>query len=91
MRRVILVLLVLLQLIFFLDFIINTEVIFVNIYIWLGISIISAYVGYRSIRSEPNLDEHMLTHKIISYALFYLSLIAIGCIIYIFAFKSYII
>lgn len=91
MRRVILVLLILLQLIFFLDFILNSEFIFINIYIWLGISIISAVVGYRSTRSEPNLDESMLTHKIISYSLMWLSLISIGCIIYIFLFKSYII
>lgn len=91
MRRVILVLLVILQLIFFLDFFINTEVIFINIYIWLGISIISSYVGWRSIRSEPNLDEHMRTHKIISHSLLYISVAAVLCIAYIFIFKGYII
>lgn len=90
-RRVILVLLVLLQLIFFLDFIINTDVIFINIYIWLGISMISTYVGWRSIHSEPNLDEHMLTHKIISHTLLYISIAALLCIAYIFIFMNYII
>lgn len=91
MRRVILVLLILLQLIFFLDFILNREVIFINVYLWLGISMITSFVGYRSVHSEPNLDESMLTHKIISYTLMFLSLISIGCIIYIFLFRSYII
>ena len=91
MRRVILVLLILLQLIFFLDFILNREVIFINVYVWLGISMITSFVGYRSAHSEPNLDESMLTHKIISYTLMLLSLISIGCVIYIFLFKSYII
>ena len=91
MRRVILVLLVILQLIFFLDFFINTDFIFINIYLWLGISMISGYVGWRSIQSEPNLDENMRTHKVISHSLLYISVAAILCIIYILVFKGYII
>ena len=91
MRRVILVLLVILQLIFFLDFFINTDFIFINIYLWLGISMISGYAGWRSIQSEPNLDENMRTHKVISHSLLYISVAAILCIIYIFVFKGYII
>lgn len=89
MRRVILVLLIVMQLMFFLNFILNSDVLFGNIYIWIVMTLISLYIGYISINSEANLDENMFTHKLISWSLFILSAVAMFTMLYIFIFQRY--
>lgn len=73
MRRVILILLVLMQLMFFLNFVINDGIIFFSIYVWAVLSIISLISGWRAVKSEPNLYESRKIHLSLSLSLFLLS------------------
>lgn len=77
MRRVILILLVLMQLMFFINFVINDGIIFFSIYVWAALSIISLISGWRAIKSEPNLYESRKIHLTLSLSLFLLSVISL--------------
>ncbi len=77
MRRVILILLVLMQLMFFINFVINDGIIFFSIYVWAVLSIISLISGWRALKSEPNLYENRKIHLTLSLSLFLLSVISL--------------
>lgn len=80
MRRVILILLTLMLLMFFTDYIINGGVIFFNIYVWLIIALLSLTTSTRAIKSGPNLYEKRYLHMTISYVLLAAS---IACLVFI--------
>ncbi|AKG72971.1 hypothetical protein [Salinicoccus halodurans] len=89
MRRVILILLVLMQLMFFINYIINDGIIFFNIYVWSVLSLISLFTGWRAIRSEPNLYENRRFHFGLSLTLFILSIVSLIFIVLIAFTKPY--
>lgn len=74
MRRVILILLMLIQILFFINLTINDGIIFYNIYIWFTVAALALFTGIRAYRSEPNLNESRRIHLYFS-----LSLIIISC------------
>ena len=63
MRRVILILLMLIQILFFINYTINDGIIFYNIYIWFTIAALAIIVGVRAFRSEPHLNESRHMHS----------------------------
>lgn len=77
MRRVILILLVLMQFMFFINYIINDGIIFFNIYVWFALSLISLFAGWRAVRSEPNLYESRKFHFGLALTLFILSIVSL--------------
>ncbi|GAB3067482.1 hypothetical protein ACFOU0_00600 [Salinicoccus sesuvii] len=77
MRRVILILLILTQAMFFINYIINDGVIFFNIYVWASLSLISLIAGWRATISEPNLYENGRIHLTLSITLLLMSLMSL--------------
>lgn len=74
MRRVILILLILMQLMFFINYIINDGIIFFNIYVWSVLGVISLVTGWRAVKAGPNLYENRRVHSGLSLTLFILSI-----------------
>lgn len=89
MRRVILILLILMQLMFFINYIINDGIIFFNIYVWSVLALISLISGWRAVKSEPNLYENRRVHFALSLTLFLLSITSLAFIILIVFTKPY--
>ncbi|WP_411843256.1 hypothetical protein [Salinicoccus sp. HZC-1] len=89
MRRVILILLILMQLMFFINYVINDGIIFFNIYVWSALSIISVLAGWRAVKSEPNLYENRKIHSILSFTLFIFSILSLVFILFVVLTKPY--
>lgn len=83
MRRVILILLVLMQLMFFINYVINDGIIFFNVYVWAVFSLISLLAGWRALKSEPNLYENRKIHSSLSLTLFIVSILSMVFILFI--------
>lgn len=83
MRRVILILLMLIQLLFFINYSINDDIIFFNIYIWFTVAALAIFTGIRAYRSEPNLNESLALHSYFSLALIIISAASVLFIIYV--------
>lgn len=83
MRRVILILLVLMQLMFFINYVINDGIIFFNVYVWSVFSLISLLAGWRALKSEPNLYENRKIHSSLSLTLFIVSILSMVFILFI--------
>ncbi|MFB9860559.1 MULTISPECIES: hypothetical protein [Salinicoccus] len=77
MRRVILILLILMQAMFFINYIVNNGVIFFSIYIWALLSIISFISSWRAVVAEPNLYENRSIHLSLSLTLLIMSLMSL--------------
>lgn len=89
MRRVILILLVLMQLMFFINYVINDGIIFFNVYVWSVFSLISLLAGWRALKSEPNLYENRKIHSSLSLTLFIVSILSMVFILFIVFTKPY--
>lgn len=89
MRRVILILLIIIQILFFINYSINDGIIFYNIYIWFILSILSVITGISAFRSEPNLNESRKIHSYFSLALIIIALTSILFIFYIAIMQPY--
>jgi|GEM_PF-1557034 len=89
MRRVILILLILMQFMFFINYIINDGIIFFNIYVWSVLGIISLVTGWRAIKSGPNLYENRRVHSGLSLTLFILSIASLLFVLLIVFTKPY--
>lgn len=83
MRRVILILLMLIQILFFINYSINDGIIFYNIYIWFTLAALAIITGIRSFRSEPYLNESRRMHSYFSLALIIISCASVLFILYI--------
>ncbi|CAD2072643.1 hypothetical protein JEOAER750_00354 [Jeotgalicoccus aerolatus] len=89
MRRVILILLMLIQILFFINYTINDGIIFYNIYIWFTIAALAIIVGVRAFRSEPHLNESRHMHSYFSLALIIVSCASVLFILYIAIMQPY--
>lgn len=89
MRRVILILLIIIQILFFINYSINDGIIFYNIYIWFTLSSLSVITGIRAFRSEPNLNESRQIHSYFSLSLIIISISSILFIVYIAIMQPY--
>lgn len=89
MRRVILILLIIIQILFFINYSINDGIIFYNIYIWFTLSALSVITGIRAFRSEPNLNESRQIHSYFSLSLIIISISSILFIAYIAIMQPY--
>ncbi|MCK1975748.1 hypothetical protein LNK15_01585 [Jeotgalicoccus huakuii] len=89
MRRVILILLIIIQILFFINYSINDGIIFYNIYIWFTLSALSVITGIRAFRSEPNLNESRQIHSYFSLSLIIISISSILFIVYIAIMQPY--
>lgn len=83
MRRVILILLMLIQILFFINYSINDSIIFFNIYIWFIVAALAMVTGIRAFRAEPNLNESQALHLYFSAALIIISAASVLFIIYV--------
>lgn len=89
MRRVILILLMLIQILFFINFSINDGIIFYNIYIWFTLAALAIITGIRAFRSEPHLNESRNMHSYFSLALIIISCASVLFILYIAIMQPY--
>ncbi|MFC3419474.1 hypothetical protein ACFOLA_08315 [Salinicoccus hispanicus] len=89
MRRVILILLILMQVMFFINYIINDGVIFFNIYVWALLSLISLTAGWKATNSEPNLYENSNIHLALSITLLLMSVMSLIFILLIIITRPY--
>lgn len=89
MRRVILILLMLIQILFFINYSINDGIIFYNIYIWFTLAALAIVTGIRAFRSEPHLNESRNMHSYFSLALIIISCASVLFILYIAIMQPY--
>ncbi len=89
MRRVILILLMLIQILFFINYTINDGIIFYNIYIWFTLAALAIITGIRAFRSEPHLNESRNMHSYFSLALIIVSCTSVLFILYIAIMQPY--
>ncbi|CAM4210960.1 MULTISPECIES: hypothetical protein [Jeotgalicoccus] len=89
MRRVILILLMLIQILFFINYSINDGIIFYNIYIWFTLAALAIITGIRAFRSEPHLNESRNMHSYFSLALIIISCASVLFILYIAIMQPY--
>lgn len=89
MRRVILILLMLIQILFFINYSINDGIIFYNIYIWFTLAALAIITGIRAFRSEPHLNESRNMHSYFSLALMIISCASVLFILYIAIMQPY--
>lgn len=83
MKRAILILLMLIQILFFINYSVNDGIIFFNIYIWFTVAVLAIITGIRTIRSEPNLNESPVLHLYFSLALIIISAASLLFVIYV--------
>lgn len=89
MRRVILILLMLIQILFFINYSINDGIIFYNIYIWFTLAALAIITGIRAFQSEPHLNESRNMHSYFSLALIIISCASVLFILYIAIMQPY--
>mgnify|MGYP005831217301 CR=1 FL=1 len=77
MRRVILILLILMQIMFYINYIVNDGIIFFNIYVWALLNLISLMAGWKAAKSEPNLYENRHIHFALSVILLLMSVMSL--------------
>ena len=63
MRRVISILLILMQLLFFINYFLNEGVMFFNLYLWAFTSVFGILMGIRSWKNGPYLYENQFLYK----------------------------
>lgn len=80
MRRVISILLILMQLLFFINYFLNDGLMFFNLYLWAFTAVFGIMLGVRSWRNGPYLYENLFLYKI-TYLI--LSIISISSVLFI--------
>lgn len=77
MRRVISILLILMQLLFFINYFLNEGVMFFNLYLWAFTAIFGIMMGVRSWKNGPYLYENHFFYKTIYLILSIISILSV--------------
>ena len=89
MRRVISILLILMQLLFFINYFLNEGVMFFNLYLWAFTAIFGIMMGIRSWRNGSYLYENHFLYKATYLILFIISILSMLFIFYLLITRPY--
>lgn len=89
MRRVISILLILMQLLFFINYFFNEGVMFFNLYLWAFTAIFGVLMGFRSWRNGPYLYENHFFHKVTHLILSIISILSLLFIFFLLITRPY--
>lgn len=89
MRRVISILIILMQLLFFINYFLNEGVMFFNLYLWAFTAIFGIMMGVRSWRNGPYLYENHFFYKASYLILFIISILSVLFIFFLLITRPY--
>lgn len=89
MRRVISILLILMQLLFFINYFLNEGMMFFNLYLWAFIAVFGIMMGVRSWKNGPYLYENHFLYKATYSILFIISILSVMFIFFLFITRPY--
>lgn len=89
MRRVISILLILMQLLFFINYFLNEGMMFFNLYLWAFIAVFGIMMGVRSWKNGPYLYENHFLYKATYLILFIISILSVMFIFFLFITRPY--
>ena len=89
MRRVISILLILMQLLFFINYFLNEGVMFFNLYVWAFTAIFGIMMGIRSWRNGSYLYENHFLYKATYLILFIISILSMLFIFFLLITRPY--
>lgn len=89
MRRVISILLILMQLLFFINYFLNEGVMFFNLYLWAFTAIFGIMMGIRSWRNGPYLYENHFLYTATYLIVSLLSILSLLFIVFLFVTRPY--